>query len=306
MVKLEHVEWMDDWFALDNDGTSVEGTYEEWLAILDSMGRKEARAFTRVSVQRGEGRFLFASPRNSVRASEACVEDFEVEAFIVQARGVLAAWRVAQESTSTVMNPPAVADAPDRRRDMNQWTLAEHLCRTATLAVESMGADEHLTRAVTFLGKAKDAIADSVEKAPTPTTTWFTEGHPVDLRTLQRMNEARVPAFKKELADWSAMEWGCELGEEVGEFMGSVLFLGSALSKVLGAVKKRARVPHPTLPDTDITGKPVPTTDAVASELADVVIVACLLASRLGIDLNNAVRTKWNATSEKVGWKERL
>lgn len=44
----------------------------------------------------------------------------------------------------------------------------------------------------------------------------------------------------------------------------------------------------------------------LADELADVVICADLAAQRAGIDLAAAVRQKFNATSEKHGFPERL
>ncbi|QIG68668.1 putative NTP pyrophosphohydrolase MazG-like protein [Rhizobium phage RHph_TM3_3_14B] len=48
------------------------------------------------------------------------------------------------------------------------------------------------------------------------------------------------------------------------------------------------------------------TVEHLAEELADVVICADLLAEEYGIDLNAAVRAKFNATSEKVGLRTRL
>lgn len=48
------------------------------------------------------------------------------------------------------------------------------------------------------------------------------------------------------------------------------------------------------------------TRDQLAEELADVVICADLTAMDAGIDLDSAVRAKFNATSEKVGMKTRL
>lgn len=48
------------------------------------------------------------------------------------------------------------------------------------------------------------------------------------------------------------------------------------------------------------------TVEHLAEELADVVICADLLAAEYGIDLNAAVRNKFNATSEKVGLRTRL
>lgn len=44
----------------------------------------------------------------------------------------------------------------------------------------------------------------------------------------------------------------------------------------------------------------------LAEELADVVICADLVAMTAGIDLGEAVRAKFNETSEKVGLKTRL
>lgn len=43
------------------------------------------------------------------------------------------------------------------------------------------------------------------------------------------------------------------------------------------------------------------TSEQLAEELADVVIVADLIAQEKGIDLGEAVRSKFNATSEKYG-----
>lgn len=48
------------------------------------------------------------------------------------------------------------------------------------------------------------------------------------------------------------------------------------------------------------------TAEQLAEELADVVICADLIAMDAGIDLEAAVRRKFNATSEKVGLKTRL
>ncbi len=47
-------------------------------------------------------------------------------------------------------------------------------------------------------------------------------------------------------------------------------------------------------------------TQALAEELADVVICADLAAAQVGIDLGEAVRMKFNKTSEKHGFTQRL
>lgn len=48
------------------------------------------------------------------------------------------------------------------------------------------------------------------------------------------------------------------------------------------------------------------TAEALAEELADVVICVDLIAMQEGIDLDKAIRDKFNATSEKYGLKTRL
>ncbi|KEA07462.1 MazG-like family protein [Rhizobium rhizogenes] len=48
------------------------------------------------------------------------------------------------------------------------------------------------------------------------------------------------------------------------------------------------------------------TVEHLAEELADIVICVDLVAMQAGIDLNAAVRAKFNATSEKVGLRTRL
>lgn len=45
--------------------------------------------------------------------------------------------------------------------------------------------------------------------------------------------------------------------------------------------------------------------DQLAEELADVIITADLVAEMYGIDLDEAVSKKFNATSEKIGLKTR-
>lgn len=48
------------------------------------------------------------------------------------------------------------------------------------------------------------------------------------------------------------------------------------------------------------------TLEQLAEELADVIICADLVALAAGIDLDTAVRKKFNTTSEKIGLKTRM
>lgn len=48
------------------------------------------------------------------------------------------------------------------------------------------------------------------------------------------------------------------------------------------------------------------TLEQLAEELADVVICTSIIANHVGIDLEKAVRDKFNATSDKIGLSVRL
>lgn len=73
---------------------------------------------------------------------------------------------------------------------------------------------------------------------------------------------------------------GVELGGEAGE--------------ALNVIKKLERERHGWVGSRA-------TKDQLAEELADVIIVADLIANEVGIDLGEAVKAKFNATSHKVG-----
>lgn len=75
--------------------------------------------------------------------------------------------------------------------------------------------------------------------------------------------------------------------------------LGGECGEALNEIKKLARE------RLGIRGSRT-TVEKCADELADVIICVDLVAAELGIDLAEAVRRKFNATSEKVGLETRL
>ena len=105
--------------------------------------------------------------------------------------------------------------------------------------------------------------------------------------TLRCANITRLPLFKNakdkaahskpDGSDWSDAEWLQAVVGELGEYA--------------NLRKKMQR--------GDIAGPEAK--QALADELADVVIYLDILAFRLGIDLGQAVMSKWNRTSDKVG-----
>ena len=92
--------------------------------------------------------------------------------------------------------------------------------------------------------------------------------------SFEELREVNVPRCEESffpLDQWSLSDWACALAGEAGE--------------TCNAVKKLNRG------DGNV--------EAVAKELADTIIYADLLAARLGINLGEAVRAKFNEVSER-------
>lgn len=102
-------------------------------------------------------------------------------------------------------------------------------------------------------------------------------------KELRRQNVQRCEVAFHPLAAWSPADWAVAVGGELGEAM--------------NLIKKLRR--HA---DGTNTAKDPPTAHAIvaliADELADTVIYTDLLAARLGINLEEAVRDKFNAVSK--------
>ncbi|PUZ21779.1 hypothetical protein DCC81_24640 [Chitinophaga parva] len=95
------------------------------------------------------------------------------------------------------------------------------------------------------------------------------------LESLHEVNEKRsIEAFGFPLADWSEMEWCCAIAGEAGE--------------QINFVKKQRR------DEVDLR-------EEIGKEMADVIIYIDLLAARMGIDLPEAIRQKFNEVSGKKG-----
>ena len=108
---------------------------------------------------------------------------------------------------------------------------------------------------------------------------------------LRISNVVRCEQVFHPLHDWSPADWATALAGEVGE--------------ACNAVKKLRRCSDGTNTPKD----PATTKDCVnliAEELADTVIYADLLAARLGINLSNAVRDKFNIVSDRMKSNVRL
>lgn len=103
---------------------------------------------------------------------------------------------------------------------------------------------------------------------------------------LRRANVARCEQLFHPIDSWTATDWACALAGEAGE--------------ACDAVKKLRRLDDGLNHEGD-PATPEECIELIAQELADTVLYADLLAARLGINLGEAIRDKFNILSERMG-----
>jgi len=116
-------------------------------------------------------------------------------------------------------------------------------------------------------------------------TDTSTPGRSLDFSTLRQANLARAKEWNPTGADTGPGFAGLELAGEVGELCNLLKKAERVRLGLVGGVVDRARLEE---------------------ELADVVICADLVGIALGIDLSEAVRAKFNRTSEERQFLTRL
>lgn len=113
----------------------------------------------------------------------------------------------------------------------------------------------------------------------------------LDFRDLRVQNSTRVKRWHgPDATPWEGTDWACAMGGECGE--------------ALNVVKKMRRAETNARNDGDPDAEELRAD--LADELADTIIYADLLALHYGIDLAAAVTDKFNRTSERYGFPERL
>lgn len=113
---------------------------------------------------------------------------------------------------------------------------------------------------------------------------------------LRRENASRKERWHRDIRGWTGADWGNAMAGEAGEACNLVKKLRRhETSLTVGGFATAYNTPdQPAL------------LDALAAELADVMIYADLLAAHYGISLTNAVRDKFNRVSKLQGFPERL
>lgn len=107
---------------------------------------------------------------------------------------------------------------------------------------------------------------------------------PLNFDQLRTTNVERCETVFHPLQAWSPTDWGCAMAGETGEACNFI----KKLRRLEGADRY-----------FDTPERRAELNVKIAKELADVVIYADLLAARLGIDLGEAVRQKFNEVSDE-------
>lgn len=118
----------------------------------------------------------------------------------------------------------------------------------------------------------------------------------LDFGTMSQVNARRAekwhgPDWLAADDQWTIADWSNAMAGEAGE-----------AANIVKKIRRNECVFEsgvPARPDAELY-------DALADELADVVLYADLLAQKAGIDLGTAVREKFNRKSEEQGFDERL
>lgn len=99
------------------------------------------------------------------------------------------------------------------------------------------------------------------------------------LKMLRDRNLTRCARFGHQVDEWSETDWACAVAGEVGE--------------MCNLIKKKRRGDRVCQED-------------IADEIADVVIYLDLLCAKIGIDLEEAIKEKFNQKSRERGFPERI
>jgi NTP pyrophosphatase (non-canonical NTP hydrolase) len=112
---------------------------------------------------------------------------------------------------------------------------------------------------------------------------------PMTVSRFQQINAERSARWMAGSPGWTTLEVAGELAGEVGE-------LANVCKKLR---RSEMGVPGNKVSDDELLRQ-------ARGEMADVLIVLGLVASKLGIDLEDAVRETFNAKSKQMGFPERL
>lgn len=128
-------------------------------------------------------------------------------------------------------------------------------------------------------------------------TDWTAFDGSLTIRFLQYINATRAKRWHKGgIEDWSALEWAGAMAGEAGEACNAAKKLKRIEDDIANINLEDGR----SLTDRENASA------KIVDEIADTVIYGVLLAERVGMDLEEAIRMKFNKKSEEYGFPERI
>lgn len=134
------------------------------------------------------------------------------------------------------------------------------------------------------------------------------EAEVLTFRALRRANVSRLGRWHGEDDDWSLADWSNAMCGEAGEAANVV----KKIRRTESVLWDKQKYPgdgasaHAKLADLSASAARDALVENLANELADIVCYADLLAHHAGIDLDAAVRDKFNRVSAAQDFPERL
>lgn len=130
----------------------------------------------------------------------------------------------------------------------------------------------------------------------------------LDLAALRSANVSRLARWHGDDDDWTLADWSNAMCGEAGEAANIVKKIRRTESKLWAAQKYPGDVGGASHAVADLPAAEARAAlvEKLGAELADIVCYADLLAHHAGIDLAEAVWTKFNRVSEAQGFPERL
>lgn len=119
----------------------------------------------------------------------------------------------------------------------------------------------------------------------------------IDFNLFSKINHERAKRWHHgDIKMWSISDWLMAMAGEAGEACNA----GKKLRRIQEEIANISSDPDRQLSDTETA------LDAIVEELADTVIYCDLVATRIGRSLPDAIITKFNHTSARYGFPERL
>lgn len=122
---------------------------------------------------------------------------------------------------------------------------------------------------------------------------------PIDIRTLQALNVERMQRWHGESV-WSPLEWGGAMAGETGEACNAAKKLKRVETQMANHDSRMFGRIEPLVVQADGYRR------HVGKEVADAIIYGLLLASSVGMDVEDCIREVFNKKSEEYGFPERL